>query len=82
MGRLVWNAFPTGVAVSWAMQHGGPYPAATDSGHTSVGASSIRRWLRPVVYQDVPDALVPPELRDAETSLPRRIDGHLVLPPT
>jgi NADP-dependent aldehyde dehydrogenase len=53
-GRLVWNGFPTGVAVSDAMVHGGPYPASTNFGHTSVGTMSIRRWLRPVCYQDVP----------------------------
>ena len=62
VGRVVWNGYPTGVAVAWAMHHGGPYPAATNALHTSVGASAIRRWLRPVAYQDVPAALLPPEL--------------------
>ena len=65
VGRVVWNGYPTGVAVAWAMHHGGPYPATTDALHTSVGASSIRRWLRPVAYQDVPEALLPAELIDA-----------------
>ncbi|HTV12469.1 MAG TPA: aldehyde dehydrogenase (NADP(+)) [Acidimicrobiales bacterium] len=83
-GRIVWNGYPTGVAVAWAMQHGGPYPAATDPLHTSVGASAIRRWLRPVTYQDVPAELLPPELGDVpqpRDAVPRRVDGHLVLPP-
>lgn len=63
-GRLVWNGFPTGVEVGYAIQHGGPYPATTDSRSTSVGAAAIDRFLRPVVYQDVPEAFLPEELRD------------------
>jgi NADP-dependent aldehyde dehydrogenase len=60
------------------MHHGGPYPATTDALHTSVGASSIRRWLRPVAYQDVPAELLPAELVDAAPDrIPRRVDGHL-----
>lgn len=58
-GRIVFNGFPTGVEVCDAMVHGGPYPASTNFGHTSVGTLSIRRWLRPVCYQDVPEALMP-----------------------
>ena len=76
-GRVVWNGFPTGVAVAWAMHHGGAYPATTDALHTSVGATSIRRWLRPVSYQGVPEALLPAELRD-DAAGPRRVDGRLV----
>lgn len=79
VGRIVWNGYPTGVAVSWAMHHGGPYPATTDPLHSSVGASAIRRWLRPVAYQDVPEALLPPEVRDelpAGERLLRRVDGR------
>ena len=53
-GRLLFNGFPTGVEVSDAMVHGGPYPASTNFGATSVGTLSIRRWLRPVCYQNVP----------------------------
>lgn len=82
-GRVIWNGYPTGVAVSWAMHHGGPYPATTDPLHTSVGAASIRRWLRPVCYQDVPTTLLPPELVDEpaeQHDMPRRVDGHLLLP--
>jgi NADP-dependent aldehyde dehydrogenase len=80
VGRVVWNGYPTGVAVAWAMHHGGPYPATTDALHTSVGASSIRRWLRPVAYQDVPEELLPAELVDVPAAgqrVPRRVDGHL-----
>jgi NADP-dependent aldehyde dehydrogenase len=81
VGRVVWNGFPTGVAVSWAMHHGGPYPATTNALHTSVGTTAIRRWLRPVSLQDVPEDLLPDELRDTPRngSLPRRIDGVLTL---
>jgi NADP-dependent aldehyde dehydrogenase len=83
-GRLVWNGYPTGVAVAWAMHHGGPYPATTDPLHTSVGATAIRRWLKPIPYQDVPEHLLPPELRDitdADHSVLRRVDGRLTPPP-
>jgi NADP-dependent aldehyde dehydrogenase len=81
VGRVVWNGYPTGVAVSWAMHHGGPYPATTNALHTSVGTSAIRRWLRPVSLQDVPEELLPDELRDSPSvPLPRRVDGVLVLP--
>ncbi|MDT7723763.1 MAG: NADP-dependent aldehyde dehydrogenase [Actinomycetota bacterium] len=79
-GRILWNGYPTGVAVSWAMQHGGPYPAATSADHTSVGSGAIRRWLRPVTYQSAPAAQLPAELReDGPAGLPRRIDGKLEL---
>lgn len=75
-GRVLHNGWPTGVAVSWAMQHGGPWPATTNPLHTSVGATAIRRWLRPVCYQDVPDDLLPEALTDANPwGLPRRVDG-------
>ena len=63
-GRLVFNGFPTGVAVTWAMHHGGPWPATTDAAHTSVGAMALRRWLRSVAYQDAPAQVLPPALRD------------------
>jgi NADP-dependent aldehyde dehydrogenase len=77
-GRLIWNGWPTGVAVSWAMHHGGPWPASTAPAHTSVGAAAIRRWLTPVAYQDWPEALLPPELREANPlGVPRRVDGRL-----
>lgn len=76
-GRLLFNGFPTGVAVSWAQHHGGPWPS-TNTLHTSVGATALRRFLRPVAWQDAPAALLPAELREGETSIPRRVDGTLV----
>ena len=77
-GRVIVNGFPTGVGVSWSMHHGGPHPAATSSLHTSVGATAIRRWLRPVSYQGVPDAWLPVALReDNPLAIPRRVDGTL-----
>jgi NADP-dependent aldehyde dehydrogenase len=80
-GRVVWNGYPTGVAVTWAMQHGGPYPSSTSAAHTSVGTAAIRRFLRPVTYQDTPPGLLPPELREENPlRLPRRVDGAYVLP--
>lgn len=61
-GRLLANGFPTGVEVSEAIVHGGPYPASTNFGATSVGTMAIRRFLRPVSYQDIPAELLPQEL--------------------
>ncbi|MCX5196556.1 aldehyde dehydrogenase (NADP(+)) [Streptomyces sp. NBC_00249] len=74
-GRIVVNGWPVGVAVAPAQHHGGPYPAAT-SHSTSVGITAVERWLRPVAYQSVPDALLPAELREANPlGLPRRVSG-------
>jgi NADP-dependent aldehyde dehydrogenase len=64
-GRLIMNGWPTGVAVCWAMHHGGPWPASTAAGHTSVGATAVRRWLVPVAYQGWPEDLLPPPLQAA-----------------
>jgi NADP-dependent aldehyde dehydrogenase len=76
-GRVLYGGWPTGVAVSHAQHHGGPYPATT-SVHTSVGTTAIRRWLRPIAYQTTPDDLLPAELREANPlGLPRRVDGVL-----
>lgn len=61
-GRILANGFPTGVEVCDAMVHGGPYPASTNFGHTSVGTLAIRRWLRPVCYQGIPVELLPADL--------------------
>jgi acyl-CoA reductase-like NAD-dependent aldehyde dehydrogenase len=61
-GRIVWNGYPTGVAVVPAMHHGGPYPASTNALHTSVGTTAIRRFLRPVVFQNMPAGLLPKDL--------------------
>lgn len=77
-GRVVFNGFPTGVRVSWGQHHGGPWPA-TNSAHTSVGVTAIRRFLRPLAWQDAPEALLPVELRDSFTAVPRRVDGVLEL---
>lgn len=63
-GRVLINGFPTGVEVSHAMVHGGPFPATTDSRSTSVGTTAIYRFTRPVCYQDYPQALLPEELKD------------------
>lgn len=76
-GRVLWNGWPTGVTVSYAQQHGGPYPATTASGTTSVGTAAIHRFMRPVAYQDLPDASLPPALREANPcGIPRRLDGR------
>lgn len=76
-GRVLVNGWPTGVAVAPAQHHGGPYPATTSTS-TSVGATAIERWLRPVSYQSTPPALLPPELRDDNPlGLPRRVDSRL-----
>jgi NADP-dependent aldehyde dehydrogenase len=75
-GRVIVNGFPTGVGVSWSMQHGGPWPSTTNAAATSVGAGAIERWLRPVTYQSVPDALLPPSLQESNPlELSRRVDG-------
>jgi NADP-dependent aldehyde dehydrogenase len=80
-GRLVFGGYPTGVAVTWAMQHGGPYPATTVSGHTSVGPAAIQRWLRPIAYQNAPAVVLPEELQDGNPAgIPRRVNGALELP--
>ncbi|RAF94532.1 aldehyde dehydrogenase (NADP(+)), partial [Burkholderia multivorans] len=75
-GRILVNGFGTGVEVGHAMVHGGPFPATSDTRTTSVGARAIERFLRPVSYQDVPDALLPDAIRDANPlNVPQRIDG-------
>ena len=61
---MLANGWPTGVEVGHAMVHGGPFPATSDSRTTSVGSLAIRRFLRPVCYQDLPPDLLPEELRD------------------
>ena len=77
-GRLLVNGWPTGVEVGHAMVHGGPYPATSDARTTSVGSLAIRRFLRPVCYQDMPDALLPEALRrDGALRVPRLVDGTM-----
>jgi len=63
VGRILFNGFPTGVEVSHAMVHGGPYPATSDGRSTSVGTQAIYRFMRPVCYQNFTDAALPAELR-------------------
>lgn len=75
-GRVLWNQWPTGVSVTYAQQHGGPYPATTSVGSTSVGTAAISRFLRPVAYQGFPQALLPEALQDANPlNLPQMING-------
>lgn len=77
-GRIVYNGFPTGVSVAWAQNHGGGWPAS-NSLHTSVGPTAIRRFLRPITWQSAPEAVLPEELKDAASCIPRRVDGVLEL---
>ncbi len=77
VGRLLFNGYPTGVEVGHAMQHGGPYPASTDSRSTSVGSAAIFRFVRPISFQNFPDAALPEDLRDANTrGIWRLLDGQ------
>jgi NADP-dependent aldehyde dehydrogenase len=76
-GRLIYDGYPTGVSVAWAQHHGGPWPS-TNSLHTSVGPTAIRRFLRPVTWQDAPAQVLPAELRDDVKDIPRRVDGTLL----
>jgi acyl-CoA reductase-like NAD-dependent aldehyde dehydrogenase len=75
-GRVLWNGWPTGVTVSYAQHHGGPYPATT-SATTSVGTAAIRRFLRPVAYQSFPAGRLPEPLQDSNPwNVPQRVDGQ------
>ena len=78
VGRLICNGFPTGVEVSHAMVHGGPYPATSDGRSTSVGSQAIFRFARPVCYQGFPEGVLPGEIQDANPlSIWRTVDGKL-----
>lgn len=77
-GRLIINGFPTGVEVCHSMIHGGPFPATTDSRSTSVGTTAIKRFTRPICYQNFPDNLLPDELKnDNPLNIWRLVDGEL-----
>jgi NADP-dependent aldehyde dehydrogenase len=81
-GRFILNGVPTGVRVALSMQHGGPYPATTDSRFTSVGADGIRRWARPFCYQSWPDHLLPPALKNSNPlRIWRTVDNSLTKDP-
>ena len=76
VGRLIANGVPTGVEVSTAMVHGGPYPAATDARYSAVGTTSIQRWVRPACWQDWPQELLPKELQDSNPrGIQRLVNG-------
>jgi NADP-dependent aldehyde dehydrogenase len=77
VGRIIFNGVPTGVEVSPAMVHGGPYPATARPESTAVGPEAIRRWARPVCYQNVPEMFLPPELRNGNPlGVRRRVNGE------
>ncbi|MES2005876.1 MAG: aldehyde dehydrogenase (NADP(+)) [Bacteroidota bacterium] len=78
VGRLIFNAMPTGVEVCHAMVHGGPFPATTDARSTSVGTEAIRRFVRPVCYQDTPQELLPVYLQNEnKAGVMRKLNGVL-----
>ena len=78
VGRILANGFPTGVEVSYSMVHGGPFPATSDSRGTSVGTAAIQRFLRPVSYQNLPQALLPAAIQDGNPlAIWQRINGQL-----
>lgn len=82
VGRLIFNGVPTGVEVCSAMMHGGPFPATSDSKYTSVGTDAIKRWVRPVAYQDWPDKLLPEELKNENPlGIVREINNELTSNP-
>ena len=83
VGRLVFNGFPTGVEVTHAMVHGGPYPSTSDGRSTSVGSQAIFRFTRLVCYQGFPDSALPDELKDANPlGIWRMIDGGMSRDPS
>jgi alpha-ketoglutaric semialdehyde dehydrogenase len=77
-GRVIFNGVPTGVEVCPSMVHGGPYPATTDSRFTAVGVNSIKRFLRPVSFQDAPEAMLPKALQNENNlKIWRQVNGNL-----
>lgn len=79
VGRIIFNGWPTGVEVTHAMVHGGPYPATTDPRATSVGTAAIHRWARPVCFQGFPNDALPEELRDGNPQgIWRMVEGKVL----
>ena len=77
VGRILYNGVPTGVEVCYAMVHGGPFPATSDARSTSVGADAIKRFVRPVCFQDCPEAFLPDALKDSNPlAITRRVNGR------
>ncbi|HVG41309.1 MAG TPA: aldehyde dehydrogenase (NADP(+)), partial [Chitinophagaceae bacterium] len=82
VGRLVYNGVPTGVEVCYAMVHGGPFPATTDARSTSVGADAIKRFVRPVCYQDCPEKFLPQSLKNNNPlGIMRKVNGKMTAEP-
>ena len=80
-GRFILNGVPTGVEVCLSMHHGGPFPATTDSRFTSVGADGIKRFAKPICYQNWPNKLLPDELKNENPlKISRTVNDRLVLP--
>lgn len=80
VGRIIYNGVPTGVEVCPSMAHGGPYPASTDSRFTAVGIHSIKRWLRPISYQNWPNELLPDDLKDENPKrISRLLNGQMTI---
>ena len=78
VGRLIYNGVPTGVEVCPSMHHGGPYPASTDSRFTAVGIHSVKRWVRPISYQDWPDSQLPDALKNSNPlGISRLVNGKM-----
>jgi NADP-dependent aldehyde dehydrogenase len=78
VGRLIFNGFPTGIEPCNAVHHGGPYPATTDARTTSIGTAAVERFVRPICYQDFPQAALPPELKDENPmKIWRLVDGQM-----
>jgi NADP-dependent aldehyde dehydrogenase len=83
VGRLILNAYPTGVEVCHAMVHGGPFPATSDGRSTSVGSQAIFRFTRLVCYQSFPDAALPDELKSSNPlGIMRMVDGERTRKPS
>ena len=78
VGRIIFNGVPTGVEVCPSMQHGGPYPASTDSRFGAVGDDAIKRWIRPISFQNWPDHLLPKALQNSNPlAINRKVNGEL-----